>query len=198
MLNVPNLITSLRILLVPTYLWAMYANFAYSNQLACLFFIIAGSTDMLDGYIARKYGQVTNFGKIIDPVADKIMVTAAMIALVSLQHLPGWIVILMLFRDFSVGALRDIAAQQGTIIAAGFWGKLKTVLQMTSLGFIIFYDKFILWPLPYWGVRKLTLSADYISIPVFEIGMILMYIALAASIFSCVIYFKQYYKMIIK
>ena len=200
MFNIPNVITILRVLLVPAYLWAMYAHFAYANQLACLLFIIAGLTDLLDGYIARKYGQVTNLGKVIDPVADKIMVAAAMIALVSLQHLAGWIVILMLFRDFAVGALRDVVAQQGTIIAAGFWGKLKTVLQMISLGFLIFCDSLVIWPFSTFGVTdRLAVPVDnMLVLPVFEIGMILMYIALAASIFSCVIYYKQYYKMIMK
>jgi CDP-diacylglycerol--glycerol-3-phosphate 3-phosphatidyltransferase/cardiolipin synthase len=200
-LNTPNVITILRVLFVPAYLWAIYAHFSYANQLACLFFIIAGLTDLLDGFIARKYGLVTTLGKIIDPVADKIVVYAAMVALVSLQRLSGWIVILMLFRDFSVGALRDAAAQRGTIIAAGFWGKIKTVFQMVSLGFLIFYDSLIFLPLSAFGLYpgddRLSIPADYTATPTFLIGMVLMYIALAASIFSCVIYFKQYYKIII-
>ena len=201
MFNIPNMITILRIVLVPTYIWAMYGQFAYANQLAWLFFAIAALTDLLDGYIARKYGQVTNLGKVLDPVADKIMVAAAMIALVSLQRLEGWIVILMLFRDFSVGALRDITAQQGTIIAAGIWGKLKTFLQVVALAFLIFYDSIVLWPLSFLGIYRgdsVALTSGYVILPVFEMGMVLMYIALAASILSGIIYFKQYYKMIVK
>ncbi len=201
MLNVPNVITILRIILVPTYLWAMYAHIPYANQWACLLFIIAGLTDLLDGHIARKYGMVTNLGKVMDPVADKIMVAAAMIVLVDLHHLAAWIVILMLFRDFAVGALRDIAAQQGTIIAAGIWGKLKTALQMVSLCFLIFYDSVVVWPLSVWGVHMkggLAVPSGYVTLPVFEIGMVLMYMALVASILSGVIYFKQYSKMIVK
>ena len=195
MKHLPNTLTILRIVLIPTYMAAMYAKGTYTNQLACLLFVIAASTDWLDGYLARKYKLVTNFGKILDPVADKIMVAAAMIVLVDIHRLAAWIVILMLFRDFAVGALRDLAASQGTIIAAGIWGKLKTVLQMVSLSLLIFYDNLIIWPLSRFGIYLTDgiSVTGFISIPFYDIGMVLMYIALVASIFSGVIYFKQFY-----
>jgi len=177
----------------------MHAQFVFSNQFACLLFIMAGLTDLLDGHIARKFGQVTTLGKIIDPVADKIVVAAAMIMLVSLQQLAEWIVIVMLCRDFAVGALRDLAAQQGTIIAADFWGKLKTVIQMVSLGFLIFNDSLIFWPFSAFGLSASgnTVLPSYLAVPTFKIGTILIYFALAASIFSGIIYFKQYYKVMV-
>lgn len=194
MLNVPNILTITRILLIPVYMCAMYWKHEYASQVACILFVVAAVTDMLDGKIARKYGLITNFGKVMDPVADKIMVTAAMVVLVDLHHLAAWIVILMLFRDFAVGALRDLAASQGTIIAAGIWGKLKTVLQMVALGMIIFYDKILIYPRFGLSNGGVSVSSGTIYLPVYELGMVVMYVALVASVFSGVMYFKQYYK----
>lgn len=197
-LNVPNILSILRILLVPGYMVFMYLKWSYANQIAWLFFVVAAFTDMLDGHIARKYGQITNIGKVIDPVADKIMVTAAMIVLVELGKLEAWIVVLMLFRDFAVGALRDLSASQGTIIAAGIWGKLKTVLQMVAIGFMVFYDTVVIYPLssigviPYGGV----LPEGALYIPCFTIGYVLIYIALIASVYSGIVYFMQYSKVL--
>ena len=172
-MNIPNFLTIIRIVLVPVYCVLMYANFPGATIWAAILFTIAALTDLADGYIARKYGLITDFGKVMDPVADKIMVTAAMVVLVDLHRLAAWIVITMLFRDFAVGALRDVAASKGNIIAAGIWGKIKTALQMIALGMIIFY-------------------VDLFSMPTYTIGMIVMYVALAASIYSGIVYFKQY------
>jgi CDP-diacylglycerol--glycerol-3-phosphate 3-phosphatidyltransferase/cardiolipin synthase len=184
-------------LLIPTYMVAMYATGKYMNQIACLFFVLAASTDWLDGYIARKYNLVSNMGKVLDPVADKIMVAAAMIVLVDLDRLATWIVVLMFFRDFAVGALRDLAASQGTIIAAGIWGKLKTVLQMIAIGALIFYDSFVLWPLSAMGVATSGINiSNTVIFPAYALGTWVMYAALAISLFSGAVYFKQYYKSI--
>ena len=172
-MNVPNILTIIRIILVPVYCVLMYASFPGATIWACALFTLAALTDMADGKIARKYNLITDFGKVMDPVADKIMVTAAMVVLVDLHRLAAWIVILMLFRDFAVGALRDVAASKGNIIAAGIWGKLKTALQMVSLAMIIFY-------------------VNIFFIPTYKLGMIIMYVALAASIWSGILYFKQY------
>jgi CDP-diacylglycerol--glycerol-3-phosphate 3-phosphatidyltransferase len=177
-MNIPNALTVLRIALVPTYMVLLYKNTVCGNILATCFFVLASFTDLLDGYIARKYKLVTNFGKVMDPAADKIMVTAAMVVLVDLDRLAAWIVVVMLFRDFAVGALRDVASSQGTIIAAGIWGKLKTTLQMVALSLIILQLEIPVLPV--------------ISLNTHLLGTVVMYVALVASIFSGIIYFRQY------
>jgi CDP-diacylglycerol--glycerol-3-phosphate 3-phosphatidyltransferase/cardiolipin synthase len=177
----------------------MYTKFPYANQIACFFFVLASITDFLDGYIARKYKLVTDFGKVMDPIADKIMVAAAMIVLAEVGRLESWIVVVMLFRDFVVGGLRDLAAAKGTIIAAGIWGKLKTIFQMVALSLMIFYDDLVLWPFSYHGVHffdgTLSFNASLFALPIFYMSVVLIYIALALSIFSGVMYYRQYMKM---
>jgi CDP-diacylglycerol--glycerol-3-phosphate 3-phosphatidyltransferase len=197
MINVPNLLTIFRILMVPTYLVVLYSNLKYANQFAVVLFTVAALTDILDGHIARKYKLVTNFGKIIDPIADKIMVMAAMVALVELGRLDGWILVVMLFRDFFVDALRNMVAAKGVIIAAGAWGKAKTFLQIFAIGFIMFYDSLVIWPsVDFFSILPYGIAANVgqIAIPAFFIGNILIYMALAASVYSGIVYLRQYSK----
>ncbi|MDR2884676.1 MAG: CDP-diacylglycerol--glycerol-3-phosphate 3-phosphatidyltransferase [Deferribacteraceae bacterium] len=192
MLNLPNLLTILRILMVPAYLAVFYSDLQYANQIALVLFVAAALTDILDGYLARKYKLVTNLGKIMDPVADKILVATAMIALVDADRLVAWIAMAMLFRDFAVDALRSIAAAAGTVIAAGPWGKLKTLIQIFALSFLMFGDTLSLYPA--FGIS--TLHASGIAIPAHLIGTILIYIALVASIFSGIVYYRQYFRFL--
>jgi CDP-diacylglycerol--glycerol-3-phosphate 3-phosphatidyltransferase/cardiolipin synthase len=172
----------------------MYAKFPYAFIFATFFFVVASVTDILDGYIARKYGLISNIGKVLDPVADKIIVTAVMIVLVDQHLVPAWVVVVMLFRDFAVGALRDVASSAGTIIAAGFWGKLKTIFQMTALGCIIFNHDLPVFP-PF-GINRFPDGSIYItsafSLPVYEIGLGVLYVSLALSLYSGIIYFKNF------
>jgi len=109
----------------------------YGDLLAGVVFIIAALTDTADGYIARKKGIVTNLGKFIDPLADKILVVAALIALVQLQRLPAWIVVVIISRDFVVTGLRMVASAEGIVIAASKWGKAKTVSQIIAISLMI-------------------------------------------------------------
>jgi CDP-diacylglycerol--glycerol-3-phosphate 3-phosphatidyltransferase len=196
MVNVPNILTVFRILMVPAYLVVLYSGIKQANQLAWTLFAIAALTDILDGYVARKYKLVTNLGKIMDPIADKIMVTAAMVALVELGRLDGWIVVVMLFRDFSVDALRSMVASKGVIIAAGAWGKAKTLLQVFAVGWMILYDSIILWPLSKL-FHYIPYGADttgYIVMPSYFLGSVFIYISLVASVYSGILYFRQYAK----
>ncbi|MDR2400699.1 MAG: CDP-diacylglycerol--glycerol-3-phosphate 3-phosphatidyltransferase [Deferribacteraceae bacterium] len=194
MKHIPNAITILRILLVPLCMYLMYSEYPYAFIFATFFFIVASVTDILDGYIARKYKLVSNIGKVLDPVADKIIVTAAMVVLVDLDLVPAWLVVLMLFRDFAVGALRDVASASGTIIAAGFWGKMKTIFQMVALSCIIFNHDLPVFP-PF-GINRYPDGSIYIvssfALPVYEIGMGILYVSLALSIYSGIIYFKNF------
>ena len=125
-----NKFTIARIILVPVFLVLMYLDLVYWALAA---FIIASLTDFVDGHIARKYNQVTDFGKFIDPLADKMLVLAAMCYFVEAGFMPGWVVAIVLFREFGVSGLRLLAVEQGIVIAAAWSGKIKTFATMVSL-----------------------------------------------------------------
>ena len=140
-MNLPNKLTLFRIILVPIMVIVSFFDIPGSflgisttMWIMELIFIIASITDKLDGYLARKNNQVTNFGKFLDPIADKILVVAAMILFVEMGRLPAWIPIIVIFREFAVSGHRLIAVQNsGKVIAANVWGKLKTVTQMIAI-----------------------------------------------------------------
>ena len=133
-MNLANKLTLIRIILVPIFLvFIAYQDLPYGSVIATLIFIIASVTDQLDGYIARSRNQVTNFGKFMDPLADKLLVTAALISLVELQLVPAWAAIVIIAREFAVSGLRTIAASEGLVIAASWWGKIKTVTQIIAI-----------------------------------------------------------------
>ena len=144
--NLPNRLTMFRILLVPFFVVFMLFDLNMEDwaakSCALAVFCIASITDFLDGYIARKYSLVSTFGKFMDPLADKILVSAAMICLCSINTavvtLPAWVVIIILSREFAITGLRTLAAENNVVIAAGIWGKLKTVSQMFMIIYLIF------------------------------------------------------------
>ena len=136
-MNLPNKLTVVRVLMIPFFVWFMLPSLggemAASKWIALAIFCIASLTDLLDGKIARKYNLVTNFGKFMDPLADKLLVGAAMICLVEMGRLPAWIVIVIISREFIISGFRLIASDNGIVIAASYWGKFKTVFQMAML-----------------------------------------------------------------
>ena len=133
-MNLANKLTMLRIFLVPMFLLFMAVkDIPYGKELATFIFIVASLTDKLDGYIARSRNQITNFGKFMDPLADKLLVTAALVSLVELQMIPGWVAMIIIAREFAVSGLRTIAASEGKVIAASKWGQLKTVIQIVAI-----------------------------------------------------------------
>ena len=144
-MNLPNKLTMLRIILVPVFIVVLMTGHYYT---AAVIFIAASLTDMLDGQIARKYDLVTNFGKLMDPLADKLLVMSALICLVQLGDIPGWMVIVILGREFAITGLRTVAASNGVVIAAGWTGKIKTVLQMIAVILILLKN----WPFVYIGI----------------------------------------------
>lgn len=129
-MNLPNKLTVMRIALIPVFLILALQD---QGVLACLVFIIASVTDFLDGYIARKYNLVSDFGKLMDPLADKLLVMSALILLVEFGTLPSWMVIVILAREFIISGIRTVAASTGKIIAASKWGKFKTIFQMLAI-----------------------------------------------------------------
>ncbi|MEN2776254.1 CDP-diacylglycerol--glycerol-3-phosphate 3-phosphatidyltransferase [Acetivibrio clariflavus] len=168
-MNLPNKLTILRIVLIPIFMliivpipqWLIDLGFLsfirpqlisvnyfinnYGNYVAALIFIIASSTDALDGYIARKTKQVTNFGKFLDPIADKLLVTAALIALVEGGALSTWVAVIIIGREFMITGLRLVAASEGIVIAASNWGKVKTITQMIAIITMLFKNYPIRW-----------------------------------------------------
>ena len=133
-MNLANKLTLIRIFLVPVFLlFIATKDIPYGSFIATFIFILASLTDKLDGYIARSRNQITNFGKFMDPLADKLLVTAALISLVELHVVPGWAAVVIIAREFAVSGLRSIAAAQGRVIAASWWGKIKTVIQIIAI-----------------------------------------------------------------
>lgn len=168
-MNLPNKLTLFRVVLIPFFVFFLLAPFfvGYGNYIAVAIFIVASLTDFLDGKIARKYNLVTNFGKFMDPLADKLLVCSAMICLISTGQLPAWIVIIIISREFIISGFRLIASDNGVVIAASYWGKFKTTFQMLM-------------------VIVLILNIEH---PVFEvIGTVLIYVSLALTIISLIDY----------
>ena len=132
-MNLPNKLTVLRILLIPVFMVVLYWGFSGSAYVALAIFIIASLTDMLDGKIARKYHLVTDFGKFADPLADKMLVTAAMLWFVETGKMAAWMLLIVLVREFAVSGLRMIASDKGRVIAAGWSGKVKTAATMVCI-----------------------------------------------------------------
>jgi CDP-diacylglycerol--glycerol-3-phosphate 3-phosphatidyltransferase len=163
-LNIPNALTLLRILAVPVIVVALLDETPNGDMLAAAVFALAALTDGLDGYIARSRGAITTFGKLMDPLADKLLVTAALVSLVSLDRLAAWVAMVIIAREFAVTGLRAIAAERGLVIAASWLGKVKTVLQIAAVFALIAFDPSPAWVdgLVYAAVAVTVISgADY-------------------------------------
>ena len=130
LLNLPNLLTILRMLMIPVFAKMYYSDMQAASMLV---FLLASATDVLDGYLARKWNQITSFGKLMDPLADKILVMAAMCYFVEVRRMPGWALAIVLLREFAVSGMRLIAVEQGRVIAAGWSGKVKTASTMVCI-----------------------------------------------------------------
>ncbi len=173
-LNLPTKLTISRILAVPFIILLLYLENPWACLIATVLFIAAGLTDLVDGYLARRENQVTRLGKFLDPLADKVLVCSVLIMLVHLQWTPAWVAIIIICRDIMVTGLRAIAADEGVVIAADKYGKIKTVMQMVALG-------------------PLIIHYSWLHLPVGRIGDILLYIALALTVFSGYNYFMRFF-----
>ena len=133
-MNLANKLTLFRIILVPFFVLFILTDFTeYNRIVALIIFVIATITDHFDGAIARKYNMVTSFGKFIDPIADKLLVSSALISLTALGEIPAWIVITIIIREFIISGIRLVAANNGSVIAASIWGKAKTITQTAMI-----------------------------------------------------------------
>ncbi len=179
-MNLPNRLTIFRMILVPVFVVFMLVNFGsviWPYILSLVIFIVASLTDMLDGRISRKRNLVSNFGKFMDPLADKLLVCSALICLMTLDLAPAWIVIIIIAREFVISGFRLIAAEQQIVIAAGIWGKLKTVFQMAAIILLLFSCA--------WNPR---LGPVY---PIRLLGTIVLYIAAVLTVISMIVYIVQ-------
>ena len=138
-MNLPNKLTVFRVILIIPFVLFLLTDLGgdYSDWISLAIFIIASLTDMLDGKIARKYNLVTNFGKFMDPLADKLLVSAALICLIEMERIPAWIVVIIISREFIISGFRLIASDNNIVIAASYWGKFKTTFQMIMVCLMI-------------------------------------------------------------
>lgn len=138
-MNLPNKLTLFRVILIIPFVLFMLTDIAgtASDWIALIIFIVASLTDLLDGKIARKYNLVTNFGKFMDPLADKLLVCSAMICLIEMERIPAWVVIIIIAREFIISGFRLIASDNNIVIAASYWGKFKTTFQMIMVCLMI-------------------------------------------------------------
>ena len=177
LLNLPNLLTSLRILLIPVFLIFFMTPSPVRSQWAALIFILASATDLLDGYVARKMKLVTRFGKLLDPIADKLLVISAVILLVAFHRVPAILAILLIGREMAITGLRVIAIDQGILIPAERLGKLKTFLQIVSITMLILDSSWV----PTIG-----------GIDLHDLGRILLWASLVLSLTSAGQYFYRF------
>ena len=141
-MNLPNKLTLFRIFLIPVFIIVMLLNIPNKYLIACIIFIVASITDAMDGHIARKYNLVTDFGKFMDPLADKLLVISALTCMIEVKLVPAWMVIIIVARELTVSILRAIAASEGKVIAASGGGKLKTITQMVSIIVLLIGENF--------------------------------------------------------
>lgn len=177
-MNLPNKLTIFRIIIIPFFVFFMLfepENITY-NIIAEVLFCIASLTDLLDGNIARKRGLVTNFGKFMDPLADKLLVCSALICLVANDQIDAWIVIIIIAREFIVSGLRLIAVEQGVVIAASWWGKWKTTFQMIMIIVLIL------------NLSYFFAGTTFGTVMVY-VEIVLVYVALVLTIISMIDYF---------
>ncbi len=173
--NLPNTITLLRISVMPVLFLLLLSPGRTLSLIIAVLFILAAITDLLDGYIARKYGIVTKMGKLLDPIADKIIINTAMILMIPIGYIPAWIVAIIIMRDVAVDGLRNIASSVGLVISASKLGKQKTLSQIIAVSSLIIH-----YPL--------------FGIDAHLVGIVILYFALILTIWSGVNYFVKFYK----
>lgn len=169
-MNLPNKLTISRVVMIPFFVFFLLADFGnhpdgIQNYIAAAIFVIASLTDWFDGYLARKNNLVTNFGKFMDPLADKLLVCSALVCLTAKNQLAAWIVIVIISREFIISGFRLLASDNGVVIAASYWGKFKTAFQMIMIIMIIldFSNKY---------VRLITVAVTYIAVALTIISLI--------------------------
>jgi CDP-diacylglycerol--glycerol-3-phosphate 3-phosphatidyltransferase len=173
--NLPNLLTGARILAIPVVMLFLCFKGQAASFLGALVFAAAGATDFFDGFVARRYQSTSRFGKFMDPLADKLLVAAALIMLVPLREVPAWMVVVIVGRELAVTGLRAVAAAEGIILAPDRWGKLKTFVQMVA-------------------ITALILHYPYQAMDFQRVGMALLWVAMIVTVTSGVSYFLAFFR----
>ena len=202
--NLANQLTLLRFAMVPVFIFLFLADWVTLQWAGFAEFLVACITDWMDGYVARKRGLVTNFGKIMDPLADKLLMTTALISLVQVRLVPGWMVAVILWRELAVTGLRTLAASNRGIMAADIWGKVKTVVQMVAVitGMIFYLTQNTLdQVLPKWRMETRHLSSEWgeLIMDIVDSNAVvywLMVVTAAISLTSGVAYFRKHWTLI--
>ncbi len=184
-LNLPNAITLARIALIPVFLWFTFFESRVDSFIAALVYAGTSATDFVDGWVARRLNRVTVIGKFLDPLADKLIVMAALVMLVHLGRVGAWVVIVIMAREFIVTGLRTIAMSEGLVIPAGQEGKVKTALQLAGISFLLLHYTY---PIDAW-VFSFDLDAN-------RVGTWLLYISLIFSVLSAVFYFRDFVRAV--
>ena len=196
-MNLPNSITLIRILSIPLLIWIMTSSrFSSDNGekelLASALFIASSMTDGIDGYLARKRGQITTMGILLDPLADKLLISAAFVALVQLNPslVPAWVAIVVIGREFLVSGLRSIAASEGFTIEASELGKFKMVVQIVSVVAVILDHRWKEWPVPFWPIH------GHYFLPIHWVAYLAIWFMVCVSLISAVDYFVAFWSKI--
>ncbi len=188
-MNLPNKLTTFRMILIPFFVLFLLTGFLPTSVrylLALLLFVAASLTDMLDGRISRKQNLVTNFGKLMDPLADKLLVCSALICLLSIGMVPAWAVIVIIAREFVISGFRLIAAEHQIVIAAGMWGKVKTVFQMVSI--ILFLFSSVLLPHVSTDLSSSLTAMAWIAMILYILAVFTFYVAVVLTVVSLIEY----------
>ncbi|HEY4187698.1 MAG TPA: CDP-diacylglycerol--glycerol-3-phosphate 3-phosphatidyltransferase [Polyangia bacterium] len=184
--NLPNLITIGRVLLVPFVLLMIDNYNPLRTFLASLLYIGAAAGDALDGYLARKRNQVSVLGKFLDPLADKLIVTAVLVTMVALGRAPAWLVVVLIGRDLAINGLRSIASAQGLVIAASDGGKIKTALQLVAIMMLLIHFRY-----PLLGTE--LLFGQPIGVDYHKVGQLVLYLSMIVSVVSAVEYVQKFF-----
>ena len=174
MLNLPNSLTIFRIFLVPFLVVVLLTRFEGKEILGAVIFLVAAATDVLDGYFARRRSEVTDLGMLLDPIADKLLISAALISLVEMDQAPAWMVVIIIGREFAVSGLRTIASRRGVDMPASIWGKFKMGTQV--------------------GAVVLLILGAVLPVPWSRSGEVLLWVVVGLAIFSAADYFFKFYK----
>lgn len=185
--NLPNMLTLARIAAIPFFVWLTYEGDPLTSVMAAVTFAVAAITDVIDGWLARRWNLVTVVGKFLDPLADKLIVNAALVMLVRLGRVPSWLVIVILSRELIVTGLRSVAASEGMVIAAGQEGKWKTSFQVVAIICLCIH---YVHPLELFG-RSYPVSYN-------AVGSVLLYLSAVMAVWSAAVYFKGFLSMLSK
>ena len=177
-LSLPNGLTIIRVVAIPIILVLLFSSGRFYQIFTAFLFLLVAITDTVDGYLARRRGVVTTLGKFLDPLADKLLIVTALIALVPARAIPVWMVIVIVGREIAVTGLRGIAVSQGIVISASALGKYKTVFEVVSIFFLIF-------------------DGDYFSIDFHQVGMVFLWVSLGIAVISGIDYFRKFLREIV-